>query len=63
MCFAAGVLITTPLMLALPEAVRRYPQAGFLALAGFLFMFFSNRVIRHLPTRRPWPSGSPPPRA
>jgi len=47
MCFAAGVLITTPLMLALPEAVRRYPQAGFLALAGFLFMFFSNRVIRH----------------
>lgn len=47
MCFAAGVLITTPLMLALPEAVRRYPHAGFLALAGFLFMFFSNRMIRH----------------
>ena len=47
MCFAAGVLISTPLMLAWPEAIHRYPHAGFLALVGFLFMFFSNKVIKH----------------
>lgn len=47
MCFAAGVLITTPLILALPTAVARNPHAGFMALGGFLFMFFSNRIIRH----------------
>lgn len=48
MCFAAGVLISTPLMLALPAAVEKSHNAGFFALAGFLFMFFSNRIIRHV---------------
>lgn len=47
MCFAAGVLISTPLMLALPTAMGKNPHAGFMALGGFLFMFFSNKVIRH----------------
>jgi ZIP family zinc transporter len=46
LCFAAGVLISTPLMIALPEAVFLNPHAGVTALAGFLFMFFSNRLIR-----------------
>lgn len=46
MCFAAGVLITTPLILALPNALSKNPQAGFAALAGFLFMFFSNKLIQ-----------------
>ncbi len=45
MCFAAGVLISTPLMLALPQAVKKNTWAGFIALAGFLFMFFSNKLI------------------
>lgn len=47
MCFAAGVLISTPLMIALPAALERDPRSGFMALGGFLFMFFSNKVIRH----------------
>lgn len=46
MCFAAGVLISTPLMLAIPQAVEKNFHAGFMALAGFLFMFFSNELIR-----------------
>lgn len=46
MCFAAGVLITTPLMLALPNALRKNPNAGFVALIGFLFMFFSNEAVK-----------------
>jgi ZIP family zinc transporter len=48
MCFAAGVLISTPLMLALPMALEKNHNAGFMALGGFLFMFFSNKVIRHV---------------
>lgn len=48
MCFAAGVLISTPLMLALPQALIKSPYAGFTAVAGFLFMVFSNQlVLRH----------------
>lgn len=46
MCFAAGVLISTPLMLALPKAVSKNSYAGFAALAGFLFMFLSNQIIK-----------------
>jgi len=47
MCFAAGVLVSTPLVLALPQAARKNHYAGFVALAGFLFMFFSNKIIKH----------------
>jgi zinc and cadmium transporter len=46
MCFAAGVLISSPLILALPQAVSKNFYAGFAALGGFLFMFFSDKVIR-----------------
>lgn len=46
-CLAAGMLISTPLMLSLPNALEKNGNAGFAALAGFLFMFFSNRLIRH----------------
>jgi zinc and cadmium transporter len=48
MCFAAGVLISTPLMLALPQAAEKNDNAGTMALFGFLFMFFSNKLIRYL---------------
>ncbi|MBN1602939.1 MAG: ZIP family metal transporter [Chitinispirillaceae bacterium] len=47
MCFAAGVLISTPLMLALPQALTKNSYAGFMAVGGFLFMLFSNRFIRY----------------
>ena len=47
MCFAAGVLIASPLITAFPEAIGKNSNAGLAALAGFLFMFFSNRLIQH----------------
>ena len=47
MCFAAGILLTTPLIHTLPNAVANNPDAGFSALAGFLFMYLSNEVIQH----------------
>ncbi|WP_254525507.1 ZIP family metal transporter [Natrinema caseinilyticum] len=47
MCFAAGVLLSTPLLLALPSATAKSPNAGLSALAGFLFMFFSNKVLTY----------------
>ncbi|MBN2154504.1 MAG: ZIP family metal transporter [Candidatus Lokiarchaeota archaeon] len=48
-CFAAGMLISTPLVLALPNAVNAATKpyyAGLLALAGFIFMLLSNRFIQ-----------------
>jgi zinc and cadmium transporter len=47
MCFAAGVLISVPLISAFPEAVEKNYYAGFFALLGFLFMFFSNKFIQY----------------
>jgi ZIP family zinc transporter len=46
MCFAAGILLTTPLIHALPNAIANNANAGFSALAGFLFMYLSNEVIK-----------------
>lgn len=46
MCFAAGILLAAPLISALPEAIRKNSYAGFAALAGFLFMMFSNEIIK-----------------
>lgn len=47
MCFASGVLIASPLIGAFPQAIQKNPQAGLAALTGFVFMFFSNRYIKH----------------
>ncbi len=47
MCFAAGILISTPLMLALPQALQKNAYAGFMAAGGFIFMVFSNKLIRY----------------
>ena len=47
MCFAAGVLIASPLIMAFPKAVSQNANAGLAALAGFIFMFFSNKWIKH----------------
>ncbi len=46
MCFAAGVLIASPLIMAFPEAVNKNSNAGLSALIGFLFMFLSNKFIK-----------------
>ncbi|MGM0605990.1 MAG: ZIP family metal transporter [Halobacteriota archaeon] len=46
MCFAAGILLTTPLLHALPNAISRTPDAGYSALLGFLFMYLSNEVLK-----------------
>ena len=44
-CFAAGMLISTPLLFILPNAIKKNMYAGAFALIGFLFMFFSNNII------------------
>lgn len=46
MCFAAGMLIASPLIMAFPEAVEKNPSAGIAALTGFVFMYMSNRLIK-----------------
>lgn len=52
MCFAAGVLISSALIIAFPEATEKSSYAGLAALAGFVFMFLSNRVIKYA-TKQP----------
>ncbi|MFO7962465.1 MAG: ZIP family metal transporter [Desulfobacterales bacterium] len=52
MCFAAGVLISVPLTFALPNALQKNAYAGFAALMGFLFMFFSNEIIKNKTKRK-----------
>ena len=47
MCFAAGMLVSSSLILTLPNAARSNAYAGVAALIGFLFMFFSNELIKH----------------
>jgi len=47
MCFAAGILISSPLIMAFPQAVAKNPNAGLAALAGFIYMFFSNKFIQY----------------
>jgi len=47
MCFAAGVLITSPLIMAFPNAVSKSPYAGVAALLGFMAMFSVNRILKH----------------
>lgn len=46
MCFAAGMLIASPLIMALPNAIEKNSEAGLAALAGFVFMYMSNKVIK-----------------
>ena len=47
MCFASGILISSPLILAFPEALSKNKNAGLAALSGFIFMFFSNKIIKY----------------
>lgn len=46
MCFAAGILIASPLIMVLPEAISETHYAGLAALIGFLFMYFSNEIVK-----------------
>jgi len=57
MCFATVVLISVPLMSAFPEAVEKNHNAGFFALIGFLFMFFSNKIIQYKTKQKSLASG------
>lgn len=43
--FASGVLVTTALLL-LPAAFKAHPQAPFVALAGYLFLYCVNGFFR-----------------
>lgn len=52
MCFAAGILIASPLIMAFPEAINKNKYAGFAALVGFVFMFFSNKIIKYLTNQK-----------
>ncbi|MEF3279568.1 MAG: ZIP family metal transporter [Elusimicrobiota bacterium] len=45
LCFAAGILISTPLLIALPHSFEENHEAGFWALGGFLFMLIINKFI------------------
>jgi len=47
MCFAAGTLISSPLVVSLPHALQKNSYAGFAALIGFMFMYFSNKIIKY----------------
>ncbi|HSR05383.1 MAG TPA: ZIP family metal transporter [Proteiniclasticum sp.] len=46
MCFAAGILITSPLIGAFPQAIAKNSEAGFFALMGFMFMYATNQLMR-----------------
>jgi len=52
MCFAAGILVSTPLIVAFPSAIKSNSYAGLAALIGFLFMLFSNKTIGHYTKQR-----------
>lgn len=45
LCFAAGILISTSLLVTFPHAFEENHNAGFLALGGFLFMFLLDKII------------------
>ena len=47
MCFAAGILISSPLIMAFPQALQKNSYSGFAALIGFIFMYFSNKIIKY----------------
>lgn len=46
MCLAAWVLLASPLMFWLPEAITKNEYAGFAAVVWFLFMLLSNNIIQ-----------------
>jgi zinc and cadmium transporter len=46
LCFAAGVLITTPLVIILPHSMEYSEKNGLFALLGFLFMFSLSKILR-----------------
>lgn len=45
LCFAAGVLISAPLLISLPHVMKDNENAGIFVLAGFLFMLIINKFI------------------
>lgn len=47
LCFAAGLLIASPLIIVFPQAAEKSSWAGIAALAGFIFMYFSNKLVKY----------------
>ncbi|MCK4319002.1 ZIP family metal transporter [Candidatus Micrarchaeota archaeon] len=45
MLFAAGILISMPLMYAIPMAIQKNPLAAIAVFLGFLFLYLSNELI------------------
>ncbi len=45
LCFAAGVLITTPLLIAFPKSFAMNEKGGFFALLGFLLMWLVDKIF------------------
>lgn len=58
MCFAAGILITSPLLFAFPEAAELTEYAGISALLGFLFMYFMNNLLTKISSKQKGSSGA-----
>jgi zinc transporter ZupT len=54
MCFAAGVLISVPLMSAFPEAVEKNSYAGFLLYWVFCLCSSATRLSSIGPNKNPW---------
>ncbi|MCX7911103.1 MAG: zinc/iron permease, partial [Endomicrobia bacterium] len=48
LCFAAGILIATPFLVAFPHSFEKNPDTSVFAVLGFVFMFFSDKVIYNL---------------
>lgn len=48
LCFAAGVLISTPFLVAFPHSFKERPDSGVVAVSGFVFMWFIDKVINNL---------------
>lgn len=45
LCFAAGILISTPFLITFPHAFEKKPDSGIFAIGGFVFLWFIDKVI------------------
>lgn len=45
LCFAAGVLIATPFLIAFPHSFEKDEKSGIFAVIGFIFMLFVDKII------------------
>lgn len=48
LCFAAGVLIATPFLVAFPHSFEKDEKSGIFAVIGFIFMLFIDKIVYKL---------------